>query len=130
MFSAMNIGTKLQKLAGKDSTAMVAEQALRLATIGGAEALGISERTGSLELGKSADLILVDFNFPHMQPVYEIVSHLVYSALGLEVSATVCEGQLLYLHGKHFTLNQNQVLKRALAWQAKVAKSLKAKKQI
>ncbi|MGE3262152.1 MAG: amidohydrolase family protein [Bacteriovoracia bacterium] len=130
VFGAMDIGTKLQKLANRDSTAMIAAQALRMATIGGAEALGIESRTGSLEVGKSADLILVDLRLPHLQPVYEAVSHLVYATSGLEVSATVCEGKLLYAGGKYLTLDVQDVLTRAASWQRKVSKSLKAKKQL
>lgn len=123
---AMNLGTKLQKLANSDSTAMVASQALRMATLGGAEALGIDDKTGSLEPGKSADLILVDFDFPHLQPVFDPVSHLVYSAQGLEVATTICEGQVLYHAGKFTRFKAAEVLKRAALWQGKIAKSLRA----
>jgi 5-methylthioadenosine/S-adenosylhomocysteine deaminase len=128
MFGAMDIGTKLQKLASRDNTAMVAEQALNLATLGGAQALGLGDKTGSLEVGKQADLILVDFSFPHLQPVYEPVSHLVYAAQGLEVSTTVCSGKVLYHDGKFHTLDFAKVQKRAEQWSKKIRRSLDARR--
>lgn len=129
IFGAMDIGTKLQKLANGDSTAMLAEHALRMATIGGAEALGIADKTGSIEPGKSADLILVDSSLPHLQPVYSPLSQLVYATQGLEVSATICEGKILFQDGKFLTLNRADIMKRAALWQQKVTKSLRTRKQ-
>lgn len=129
LFGAMDIGTKLQKLANRDSVAMVAEQALRMATIEGARALGLEREVGSLEVGKQADIVLVDFNFPHLQPVYDPVSHLVYSTQGLEVAATICAGRVLYSDGKFHTLNFTEVKARAERWSKKIRISLKKKKQ-
>lgn len=124
IFGAMDIGTKLQKLAFQDSTAMTAEQALVAATIGGAKALGLGDKVGSLEVGKRADFIFVDFQFPHLQPVHNPVSHLVYAAQGLEVDTVVCDGKLLMEKKKFKTLNEKSVYKKATAWRNKIAKEL------
>ena len=61
---------------------MDAKSVLRMATIGGARALGLSGITGSLETGKKADIIILDTHKPHLTPIYSPVSHLVYAARG------------------------------------------------
>ena len=95
VFREMDTAAKLQKLTQHDNTAMTASQSLRMATIDGARALGIEDRVGSVETGKFADLILVDLVHPHMQPVHNVVSQLVYSASGLEVDTVICHGKIL-----------------------------------
>ena len=120
MFGAMDIGTKLQKLHGSSITDFGAHDALRLATWGGARALGLGDRIGSLEVGKRADFALVDLNFPHLQPVHDLASLLVFSAQGCEVSATVCEGKVLYLNGKFTTLDPRKIYAKAEGWRKKI----------
>ncbi len=100
LFGAMNLGVKLQKWVGGSNTAMVASQVLRMATIDGARALGWDSKTGSLEVGKNADFIVVDLDYPHLQPVNDVISHLVYSTTGLEVETTVCGGVVLMRDGE------------------------------
>lgn len=128
LFGAMDIGTKLQKLVSGDSAAFRAEQALVAATIGGAQALGLDELVGSLEVGKRADLILVDLDFPHLQPVHDLVSQLVYATQGCEVSTTVCEGKVLMERGRFTTLNAKKVFAKAESWRKKIQKELSAGK--
>jgi 5-methylthioadenosine/S-adenosylhomocysteine deaminase len=121
LFGAMDLATKAQKLIHHDNTAMTAGQALWMATQGGAIALGLENKIGSLEVGKRADFILVDFDFPHLQPIYEPISHLVYATQGLEVDTVFCEGQPL-MRGKKFTrLKAAPVYKKAEAYRKKVA---------
>lgn len=124
IFGAMDIGTKLQKLAFKDSTAMTAEQALVMGTIGGARALGMQDKIGSLEAGKRADFILVDFAFPHLQPVHNPISHLVYATQGLEVDSVVCDGKILMEKKQFKTLKEKAIYKKAASWQKKIAQEL------
>jgi len=124
LFGAMDIGTKLQKLVNADSSVFLAEQALSAATWGGAHALGLGEKTGSIEVGKSADLAVIDLNFPHLQPVHDLVSQLVYSAQGCEVAATIVEGKVLFLDGKFLTLDAKKIYAKAAAWQKKIKKAL------
>lgn len=123
MIGALNLGTKLQKLATADNVGMVAAEALVAATYGGAKALGLRD-VGSLETGKRADFILVDLKHPHMQPMHDPVSHLIYSASGMEVSATVCEGRVLYLDGKFLTIDAKKTYSQAAAWAKKIQKQL------
>jgi len=120
LFGAMDIGTKLQKLVNADSAVFRAEQALSAATWGGARALGLGDLVGCLEVGKRADMILLDLNFPHLQPVHDLVSQLVYSAQGCEVSTTIVEGKILFEKGRFTTLDAKKIYAKAAAWQKKI----------
>lgn len=105
MFGAMDIGTKLQKVNSHNNTAMVALDALNIATYEGANALGMGSKIGSLEVGKCADLISVRMDYPHLKPLYSVLSQLVYAYQGLEVDTVVCNGQVLLEKGIHQTLD-------------------------
>jgi 5-methylthioadenosine/S-adenosylhomocysteine deaminase len=124
LFGAMDLGTKLQKLQQGDTAAFTAAQALSLATYGGAKALGLAHRIGSLEPGKRADFLLVGLDHPHLRPRNDLVSHLVYSAQGLEVDTVACDGRILLEKGKFRTLKPAAVFARAETWRRKIAKAL------
>jgi 5-methylthioadenosine/S-adenosylhomocysteine deaminase len=83
---------------------MSAWEVLRMATIDGAKALGLSD-VGSLSPGKKADLIVVDLNQPHLMPLYDPVSHLVYVASGKDVITTIVGGKILMQDRKLLTLD-------------------------
>lgn len=120
LFGAMDLMAKLQKVNCMDSSALTAKQTLWSATRGGASALGLEDQIGSIEIGKLADLILVDYNLPHMQPVYDPISHLVYSANGSEVTTVFCNGKLLLKNGKYTNINQSAIFKNVAKWQKKI----------
>lgn len=124
MFGAMDIGTKVQKLSQKKENSFGAYDAVRMATVEGAKNLGYSN-LGTIAEGQLADLILVDLSYPHLQPVNNIFSHLVYSAQGLEVDTTICDGKILMQNKKVLSLNQNQVFANAKKWQKKIEKQLR-----
>ena len=94
MLQEMDTTAKLHKVKRLDPTAMEARQVLTLATRNGAEAIGLGEETGSLEVGKKADLIIVDTHKPHLTPLYDPVSHLVYAAGGSDVRDVIVDGRL------------------------------------
>lgn len=126
MFGPMDLGAKAQKMIEGDSAAMTAEQALSMATWGGARAIGWGDRVGSLSVGMAADFIAVDFNHPHMQPVHSVASQLVYSAQGLEVDLTVCEGRVIYERERYATLKPAAVYDRASKYRDAIQKKLRA----
>jgi 5-methylthioadenosine/S-adenosylhomocysteine deaminase len=128
LFGALDLGTKLQKLHRGDTTAFTAADALRAATYGGAEALGLAEVTGSLEVGKSADIILMDLDFPHMQPLHDPVSQLVYSAQGLEVETVLAAGRVLMEKKQFRVLDPAGVYRRAEGWRKKIQAALRRMK--
>lgn len=120
LFGVMDLATKVQKLTHNDNTAMIASQALWMATQGGANALNLGEQIGSLSPGKKADFILVDFNFPHLQPVHDPISHLVYSAQGLEVDTVFCNGKMLMKAKKHVSLKPAPIFAKAESYRKKI----------
>ena len=92
LFSEMAAAARLHKVRRLDPTVMDAPAVLRMATIEGARALGMGERIGSLEAGKLADLIVVARRRPHLTPLYQPASHLVYSAGGADVRHVMVAG--------------------------------------
>jgi 5-methylthioadenosine/S-adenosylhomocysteine deaminase len=95
LFTEMDMAAKLHKINTMDTTVMDAVTVMRMATIEGAKALGMGEITGSLEKGKKADVIVLDTKKPHLTPMYNPFSHLVYSARGNDVTHCIINGQLL-----------------------------------
>ncbi|HKZ98636.1 MAG TPA: amidohydrolase [Thermoplasmata archaeon] len=93
MFESMKFAALLQKFAHRDPTVMTAPEALELASLGGARALGID--AGVLEPGRLADFILVDLKRPDLAPRHDDRSNLVYAAHGNIVDTVVCDGQVL-----------------------------------
>jgi len=113
MFETMKFGALLQKLAYSDPTVLPAYEVLRMATISGAKALGLEKEIGTLEAGKKADLILVDLSEPHLKPLYNIYSSLVYCARGSDVDTVIVDGKVL-MEDKHVkTLDEGTVIERA-----------------
>jgi 5-methylthioadenosine/S-adenosylhomocysteine deaminase len=116
----MDTAAKLQKLALMDPTALDAVTVLKMATCEGAKALGMGDITGSLEPGKKADIIIVDTRKPHLTPLYNPYSHLVYSAGGADVSHTIINGRLVMEDRRLLTLNLEDILSRASEKAARV----------
>ena len=113
LFAEMDMAAKLHKVNSMDTTVMDALTVLRMATIEGARALGISEITGSLEKGKKADVIIVDTKKPHLTPMYNPYSHLVYAVGGNDVSHSIINGRLLMEDRKLLSLDLYEVMENA-----------------
>lgn len=92
-----------------DPTALKAEEALAMATINGAKALGLEKDIGSLEVGKKADLILVNTRVPHWQPHNDVIAHLVYSARGSDVDTVIVNGRVLMAGRRLKTLDLERI---------------------
>jgi 5-methylthioadenosine/S-adenosylhomocysteine deaminase len=101
MFEVMKQTVFLQRLHTLDPTSLRAADALGLATREGARYAGID--AGVLAQGRLADIVVVDLDQPHLQPVHDVVSTLVYSARGSDVDMTIVDGQIVYRDG-HCTL--------------------------
>jgi 5-methylthioadenosine/S-adenosylhomocysteine deaminase len=95
LFREMDTLSKLQKVAREDASALTAKDALKMATIWGARALGMGDRIGSLEVGKEADIIIIDTDKPHLYPCYDPYSTLVYSAKGSDVRDVIIGGEVI-----------------------------------
>ena len=110
LFLEMDTAAKLHKVHCLDPTVLDAGTVLRMATIDGARALGLSERIGSLEPGKQADVIILDTHRPHLVPMYHPVSHLVYAARGSDVETAVINGRIVMEHGRILTFDVEQAM--------------------
>ena len=110
MFGEMNCVAKVHKVDRMDPTVMSAETTLEAATIGGARALGAGDRIGSLAIGKMADLIVLDLDQPHLIPLYNVPSHLVYAARGGDVLHSVINGRVVMRDRRLLTLDEEEIL--------------------
>jgi 5-methylthioadenosine/S-adenosylhomocysteine deaminase len=124
MFEAMRQAAFLHKLVSNDPRVVSATEALTMATIGGARALGLDGRIGSIEAGKLADLIAVRTDRPRQVPMYDPISHLVYTTHGDDVVLTMVNGQVLMQDGAVRTLNEAQVVADARAAAEQVRKAV------
>jgi len=113
LFSEMDTAAKLHKVNTFDPTVMDALSVLKMATIQGARVLGLQNVTGSLEVGKKADVIVIDTHKPHLTPMYNATSHLVYAARGNDVSHSIINGQLVMEDRKLLTLDITEIIARA-----------------
>jgi 5-methylthioadenosine/S-adenosylhomocysteine deaminase len=113
LFSEMDTAAKLHKVNTLDPTVMDALSVLKMATIQGARALGLHQITGSLEVGKKADVIVIDTHKPHLTPMYSAASHLVYAARGNDVRHSIINGQPVMEDRKLLTLDLAEILARA-----------------
>jgi 5-methylthioadenosine/S-adenosylhomocysteine deaminase len=95
LFEAMRVGAFLQKHAAADPAVLPAWDALRMATVGGAQALGLGDEIGTLEVGKKADLILVDLEGVHLRPINHLANTLVYAAGARDVETVIVDGEIV-----------------------------------
>jgi 5-methylthioadenosine/S-adenosylhomocysteine deaminase len=110
LFSEMDTAAKLHKVNAMNPTVMDAVTVLKMATIQGAKALGLQHIVGSLEIGKKADVIVIDTHKPHLMPVYNPVSHIVYAAQGSDVRDVIVDGQILVKDRKVLTVDLEDII--------------------
>ncbi len=110
MFGEMNSAAKIHKAMQMDPTVMSAAETLHAATQGGAALLSAEAEIGSLAVGKKADLIMLDMDQPHLTPVYNPVSHLVYAAGGNDVIHSIINGQVVMEDRKITTLDEGAII--------------------
>jgi 5-methylthioadenosine/S-adenosylhomocysteine deaminase len=109
MFRTMDIAAKLHKVRTSDPTTADAHTVLRLATIDAAKAIGLDKEIGSLEIGKKADMMIVECRVPHLTPMYHPVSHLVYSADSGDVRDVWIDGKIIVKNRNLITINLETV---------------------
>lgn len=112
MFEVARLAALVQKHERRDATAMPGDTVLRMATRNGAQAMGF-EDSGALAPGHPADLILVDFNRPHLRPRHNLVANLVHAARGADVSHVIVDGRLLMRDGRLLTLDEERIMAEA-----------------
>lgn len=123
LLAEMRTAALLAKGVAGSAAAVPAETALRMATLNGAKALGIDDETGSLEVGKAADVVAVDLGNPHTQPLYHACSQMVYAASSNQVQQVWIAGQQVIRDGEPLTLEPDRILAAAHRWRARIAES-------
>ena len=110
IFMEMDTAARLHKVNTFDPTVMDAYTVLKMCTIDGAKSLGIDHITGSIEPGKRADIIIIDTHKPHLTPMYNPISHLVYAVKGSDVATSIINGKIVMEDGKLLTLKVEDLI--------------------
>ncbi|MGA9399633.1 amidohydrolase [Haladaptatus sp.] len=111
MFDEMRDAAMLGKLAANDASAVPAEEVVKMATVGSADAIGVN--SGRIEKGANADLAVIDLSAPHLTPHHDLVSHLAYAVNGSDVRHTICDGRVLMENREVLTLDEDAVREAA-----------------
>ena len=98
---------------------------VRMGTIEGARALGMENITGSLEVGKKADIIIIGLNKPHLTPLYNEYSHLVYAASGADVDTVIIDGKLVMENRVLLTVDEKKVMQHVREIAVRIKESLR-----
>jgi len=114
MFEVMKITALLHKGVNRDPTMLTAEIVLKMATINGAKALSWDKYIGAIEVGKRADIIIVDFKKPHLSPVYNEISHLVYAAKSSDVETVIINGRIIMEEREVKTVKVEEIIERSV----------------
>lgn len=120
LFTAVNLAALIAKGHAGNAAAINAEQALRMATINGAKALGREHEIGSIEVGKQADLIAIDMATIQSQPLYNPLSQLVYTHCAQQLTHLWVNGKALVADGRLQTLDREEIISKARSWQQKI----------
>src|SRR5688572_4328637 len=125
MWEEMDTSAKLHKLISGDPKVANAEQVFEMATIRGARALDLEKITGSIEIGKRADIAIVDFDSLHQTPFYNVYSHLVYATKASDVRTVIINGRVVMLNRRLLTLNERAIKIDANLYHKKIIQSLR-----
>ncbi len=120
ILSEMATTAKVHKALSENPTVLDAKTAIRMATRWGAEVLGLGDKTGTLEKGKLADIVIMDLNKPHLTPLYDVSSHIVYSATASDVDTVMVNGKVVISSGKLVTADEAEILHKARLWSEKI----------
>jgi 5-methylthioadenosine/S-adenosylhomocysteine deaminase len=113
LFSDMRICALLHKVNKLEPTVTNAQEVVKMATINGAKVLGLNEKIGSLEVGKRADIITINLDKPHLTPMYDPYSHLVYCVNSEDVSDVIINGQIIMKKREVKKIDEEKVLQEA-----------------
>jgi 5-methylthioadenosine/S-adenosylhomocysteine deaminase len=120
IMSEMSTTAKVHKALSEDPTVLDAKTILLMATRWGAEALGLGDRIGSLEKGKRADFVSLDLKKPHLTPIYNVCSHIVYAAMASDISDVMVNGRFVVENGMLITADEQEILAKAQQWSEKI----------
>ena len=124
LWEEMDTAAKLHKVFTGDPKVLTAQEAFTMATVGGARALHLEDEIGSLETGKRADVLIVDFDTLHQTPVYNVYSHLVYATKSSNVRTVIVDGKVLMRDYRLLTLDETNIKKDATAYHRQIINNL------
>jgi len=110
MWAAMRLAAVLHKGVQQNPTLLSAQEVVKMVTCDAAEALGLSDKIGSLVAGKEADIILIDLNRPHLVPRYDVYSHLVYAVGRDDVATVLIRGRMVMQQRRLLTIDQTSAI--------------------
>lgn len=113
MFEEMDTAAKLHKVFSKNSSVVDSKSVVEMATIGGAKVLGLDSMIGSIEKGKKADIILIDLGRPHLAPLYNPYSQIVYAVDGSDVETVIIDGRIVMRDQKILTVDEEEIIREA-----------------
>ncbi|WGV23168.1 amidohydrolase [Halotia branconii] len=122
MWNAIRLTALIHKGTTLDPTAVPAKTVLRMATLGSAQALGLADKIGAIKTGLQADLIQVKLKEPHLLPLYDVMSHLVYAADASDVDTVIVNGQVLMHQREMLTVDINKIRREVVS----IAEKIKA----
>ncbi len=111
IFETMKIAALLQKAIDRDPTTLPAKKVFEMATINGAKALHY-DNLGMIRKGYLADIVLIDLKKPHLKPIFDPYSHLVYSVRSLDVDTVIIDGKIVYEKGEFSTISYDDIYKK------------------
>jgi 5-methylthioadenosine/S-adenosylhomocysteine deaminase len=123
ILSEMSTTAKVHKALSNNPTVLDAKTIVLMATRWGAEALGLGSKVGSLEKGKIADIISINLAKPHLTPIYNIYSHIVYAAMASDVDFVMVNGKIVINNGRLLTADETEILFKAQQWCEKIRNS-------
>lgn len=120
ILSEMSTAAKVHKAINNDPTALDAKTVLKMATIWASDVLGLSDKIGSIEKGKLADVISINLRKPHLTPMFDLYSHIVYAAQASDVDLVMVNGRLVINDGNLLTTDSDRILEKANEWGKKI----------
>jgi len=120
ILSEMSTTAKVHKALSNNPTVLDAKTTLLMATRWGADVLGLGKKTGSLQKGKRADMITINLRKPHLTPLYNVYSHIVYAAMASDIETVMINGKIIVNEGKLCTADEEEIMAKARVWQEKI----------
>jgi 5-methylthioadenosine/S-adenosylhomocysteine deaminase len=120
ILSEMSTTAKLHKALSKNPTDLDARTVVLMATRWGAEVIGIGNKVGSIEKGKIADIIVINMSKPHLSPLYNAYSHIVYAAMASDVETVMVNGKIVVDETHLTTADEAEILHKAKKWSDKI----------
>jgi 5-methylthioadenosine/S-adenosylhomocysteine deaminase len=123
LLEEISIAAKVQKGITADPTVLDVKTCMKMLTIWAAEGLGLEKEIGSIEVGKKADMILMNLRKPHLQPIYDIYSTIIYSAKASDIEDVFVNGVPVILNGRAQFIDEDEIIDKALWWSERIKNS-------